>query len=419
VRNKITPLQKIGLWVLSKATGFPTWRLTDSWPGGAASVDGWNPREPLQLAAVYGCSRVLAQTIGTLPFHLYREDPRTGKREKATDDPLYEVLHLTPNPWMTSTDLRESMILGFCLRGNGYAEIGMIGSRTVSLTPLRADRMQIVRQPSNVDRPIVYRFAYDTGKTEEFPPEKILHVKNFSLDGLEGITPVRRHIIELAQSAQDYGRNFFKNSGRPSGILKSDQKRPVGKGATDEQREEWNKVFQGPDSAGKTAVLWYGLDYKPILIPPDEAQFLQSRQMSAAEVCALYGVPLSLLGLSDKSETYASSEQFDIRLTKHAIRPLSVRFEQAVNRSLLRRKPNMFVELDLDGLLRGDASSQATTFSTYTQNGIMARNEVRRKLNLPEVDGADELTVQSNLIDLDKLASVTNRRGATSGGSLQ
>lgn len=417
VKTMPNRLQKIARFMLSKATGFPTWGLTDPWPGGAGSVDGYGDTQPMQLAAVYACSRILAQAIGSIPFNVYSED-KNGVRTKATDEIMYSVLHDTPNAYMTSMEWREAMILGFCLRGNGFSEKSLNGQgNVIALTPLRADRMQVVRQPWNTRNPLVYRFNYDTGKTEDLPPEKILHLKNFSMDGIEGMTPIRRLIIEHALYAQSYGRNFFRNSGRPSGVLSSEQKRPNQADATDKMRKEWNETSQGPDKAGNTAVLWYGLKYDAISLAPEEAQYIETRKLSDGQICALYGVPAHMVNQTE-TPTYASAEQFDLQLVKHTYRPLCVRFESAVNRACLKGT-GLFSEFDLDGLQRGDSTAQASYFSTLTQNGIMTRNESRRKLNLPEVKGADELTVQSNLIDLDKLASITNRNNAAAAAGGQ
>ena len=394
-----------------KAQGFPVWHLSDPYPSDWPRL--WDPGgAPMQLAVVYGCARVRGQTLGSVPFHVYRED-KSGKREKDIDHPLYPILHDTPNAYQTSMEFRESMELSFCLYGNAYAEIMRIGKRITSLNFLAPDR---IRAKYDANGRLMYDYSTRDGKLETYTPEKVLHVKNFSIDGICGITPIRKYVIDHALDSQAYGRNFFKNSARPPGVLKSEQERPRAEGAGEKMREDWDKAFGGVENAGKTPVLWKGLDYKPIGVPPEDAQYLGTRQLSTAEIAGgIYGVPLNLLGQPDKSATYASAEQFDIQFVKYTIRPQAVRYEQAFNKALLAVEQNVYCEMDLDGLLRGDSSTQATTFSAYTQNGILSRNEVRRMLNRPEVQGADELTVQSNLIDLDKLASVTNRRDATGG----
>jgi HK97 family phage portal protein len=396
-----------------KALGFPSWNTTGRWP--ASVISAWGDGEPLQLASVYGCARVLCQTGGSVPFHLFREDPKTGVRTKAVDHPLYPLLHDSPNAYMTSMEFREALILGFCLYGNGYAEIVKMGERVTSLNPLRADRMRPMFLPPEYQT-LVYRYSHLNGKTEDYAPERILHVRNFSLDGLVGLSPIRKYVIDHALATQSYGRNFMLNGGRPGGYLSFKGKRPANEEYNNKLRSDWQGIHGGPENAGKTAVLWEEGKYEVIAVPPEDAQFIETMKLKTADIAAIFGVPLNMLAMSDKTATYASAEQFAIDFVRHTARPLAVRIEQAFNKGLLATSPGYYCELDLDALQRGDAQAQAAYFSTLSQNGIMTRNEARRKLNLPEVDGADELTVQSNLIDLDKLAAVTNRAAASAGG---
>lgn len=398
-------VQKAVGWMLQKATGFPPWN-TANWPSGLLRGYG-NFGSAEQLSVVYGCCRVRGQTIGSVPFHIYREDPKTGKREKDVNHPLYPILHDSPNAYQTSMEFRECMERSFCLWGNAYAEIKEINSRIVALEFLRPDRM---RPRWDLTKGLVYDYTTFAGRPQQFSPEQVLHIKNSSDDGIVGQSPLLRYIMEHALAAQSFGLNFLKNGGRPSGYIEHKTKRPASEEIVQKYKSDWQAEYGGPENAGKTPVLWDGSIYHTISVPPDEAQLLETAKRLTGDIAgAIYGVPLNLLGQPSETATYASAEQFAIDFVKHTIRPQSVRYEQAINKSLLGSQPNVYCELDLDGLQRGDSQAQASYFSTLTQNGIMSRNEARRKLNLPEVQGGDELTVQSNLIDLDKLASVTNR----------
>jgi HK97 family phage portal protein len=403
----LSRIQKaVATWLL-KAAGFPVWNTVGGFPGGWIESQSGTAGGATDLAVVYGCIRVLC-TLGALPFHVYTEDA-AGRRQKALDNPLYPILHSSPNAYMTSMGFLEALINGFGMFGNGYGQILKLGKRTVSLNPLRADRMRPMFLPPDYDR-LVYRYAHYNGQTQDFLPEEILHPRNFSLDGLVGLTPIRKYAIEHGLAAQAYGLNFLKNQGRPSGVLSSDQAPPANEDTAKKMRADWDAKFAGVNNAGGTPVLWKGLKYEPISVPPDDAQYILTRQLSTAEIAgAIYGVPLNMLGHTDKTASYASAEQFDIQFVKHTVRPLAERIEQEFNKKLFASTPGTFCEFDLDALQRGDSTAQAAYFSSLVQNGIMTRNEARRKLNLPEIKGGDELTVQSNLIDLDKLALVTNR----------
>ena len=399
-------IQKVLQRLFAKAIGFPVWTgsTQDVPPGGWGRLD-WTEggsSSAIQLATVYGCCRVLCGTMGSVPWNVYRED-QSETRTKATDHWLYPLLHDSPNAYMTSLEFREAMVMNFCLRGNAYAEKVALGGRIVSLNPLRADLVV----PKLVGGQLVYEFHGLQGETKTYRPDQIVHVKNFSLDGLIGLSPIRENAIRNAHATENYGANFMLNQGRPSGVVETDKPMSKDPGFIDRWRSDWRKLFSG-ENAGATAFLSDGAKYKQISINPDDAQYLETRKLNASSIAGeIFGVPLNMLGHTDKTATYASAEQFDIQFTKHTVRPLAVRFEQAFNKALLSAEPGVFCEMDLDGLLRGDAKTQAEVFATYVTHGIMERNVPRKKLNLPEISYADKLTVQANMVDLDKLADLS------------
>lgn len=399
-------IQKVFRKLLQKAVGFPVWTgsTQDVPPGGWGRLDftEGGSSSAIQLATVYGCCRVLSGTMGSLPWNVYRED-KSGTRTKVTDHWLYPLLHDSPNAYMTSTEFREAMILNFCLRGNAYSEKKLLGKRVVSLSPLRAD----MTVPKIIGGKLVYEFHGLQGETKTYDPDQITHVKNFSMDGIVGLSPIRENAIRNAHYTENYGANFMRNQGRPSGVVQSDKPKPKDPGWMDQWKGDWQKLYGG-DNAGQTAILWDGAKYNPISISPEDAQYLETRKLNASSIAGeIFGVPLNMLGHTDKTATYASAEQFDIQFTKHTVRPLAVRIEQAFNKSLLAAEPGVFCEMDLDALQRGDSKTQAEYFASLVTHGIMVRNEARRKLNLPEIDYANKLTIQANMVDLDKLPDLS------------
>ncbi len=399
--------------MFAKALGFPPMATSDHGlsrylsSGGATSAGILvSPQSALSLATIYGCARVWCNTLGSVPLQVYRDGPKG--REKANSHPLYFLLHDSPNRYMTSLVWREQMTLSLALWGNGYSKIERIGGRVVSLNPLRPDWTAIRFD----DKGLRYEYRGMEGRTETYQPEDVLHIRNFSFDGIHGLSPigVAREVIGKGLAMQQYSSSFFRNGGRPGGVLK--HKGTLSETAVKRLRAEWDGAHGGSDNAGKIAVLYEDMTYESIGIPPEDAQFVDTAKLNAAEVASLYGVPANMLGHTDKTATYASAEQFDIQFVKHTVRPLAVRFEQELNRSLVGPRSDVFAEFDLDGLLRGDTASQASFAGTMVQNGLMTRNEVRRKFNLPDENGGDELTVQSNMIavdDLQKIAAGLNK----------
>lgn len=394
-------LQKAVAWMFTKATGFPPWTgsfSTSNYSGQLAQIGSVTPALALQLAEVFGCCRIRGGTVGSLPLHIYKDTK--GGRVRDDGHALYEILHSTPNAFMTSMEWREAMMLAMDLTGNGFSEIQRLGDRIVSFNPLLPERMQFGVKNGKLQ----YQYTYDDGKMEIFPQEKVLHFRNFSLDGINGLSPIQRKAIQLGLASQDHATAFLKNGARPSVVLASEQGMPSPE-AQDALRKSAEKMYGGAENAGRLMFTWGGLKPSVLTMSPADAQLLETMKLTGAAIATLYGVPLAMLSQSDRAETFASAEQADIRFAKHTIRPIAVRIEQTLNKAL-KLGAGVYVEFDMEALMRGDAQSQASFISTMVQNGVMTRNEARRKFNLPDYEGGDELTVQSNMLDLDMLSKV-------------
>ena len=180
------------------------------------------PMSALQSVAVYACVRVLAESIATLPLIIYRRlDPR-GK-ERATDHPLYPVLHDRPNPEMTSVELRECIVGHLALRGNAYLEIVRDRDmRVVELWPLRPDCMRVERGSEGT---LEYYYTR-RGVEIELDPSIICHIRGISGDGIHGWSPIAlaRDAIGLTLATEEYGARWFSGGARPGGVLQAQGK---------------------------------------------------------------------------------------------------------------------------------------------------------------------------------------------------
>jgi len=237
----------------------------------------------------------------------------------------------------------------------------------------------------------------------------IFHIKGMSVDGIVGMSPLdyARHTMGISASADMYASKSFSTGGVPRGVLTVDRI------LTADQREALRRIYEGinvKESSG-TWVLEGGTQWVPTQIPPDDMQMLQSRQFQLAEIARIFRVPSFMINDAEKSTTWGSGiEQQNIGFLQYTIRPYLTRWESTVSDSLLSRtdRRKYFIEHKVDGLLRADSAGRAAQYSTYAQNGIMSRNEIRKLENLPPVEGGDELTVQVNLAPVNELPGIAN-----------
>ena len=398
---KIPFLYRIGQFLIKRSgLAKPESRLIDAL-GGNKSTAGVSVNEntALKSTAVFACVRVLAETIASLPLFVYRRIDR-GK-EKATEHPLYQILHDRPNEEMTSFTFRETLMGHLALWGNAYAEIVRDrGGRVRELWPLRPDKTWPERDKTA--KKLRYKLILPDGEGVILPGDRVLHIPGLSFDGLVGYSPIRlaREAIGLSLAAEEFGARFFSNGARPGGVL--EHPNSLSEEAQKRLRQSWNEMHQGLDKQHRIAILEEGMTYKQIGIPPEDAQFLETRKFQLNEIARIYRVPPHMIGDLDKA-TYSNIEQQSIDFVVNTIRPWLVRWEQAINSKLLTpsEQKKYFAEFKVDGLLRGDIESRYKAYATARQWGWMSANDVRELENMNPIEGGDVYLIPLNMIPAD------------------
>lgn len=365
--------------------------------GTSSSGKTVNERTALQTTAVYACVRILAETIAALPLHTYQHT--TGGKEKAAEHPLYYLLHSEPNPEMTSFVFRETLMGHLLLWGNAYAQIIRDGrGRVVGLYPLLPNKMIVNR---NDQGQLYYQYEKDGG-LYILNRHEVLHIPGLGFDGLIGYSPIAmaKNAIGMAIATEEYGAKFFANGANPGGVLEHPGvvKDPA------RIRESWNAVYQGSGNAHRVAVLEEGMKFQSIGIPPEQAQFLETRKFQINEIARIFRIPPHMIGDLEKS-SFSNIEQQSLEFVMYTLDPWVVRWEQAIQRALFSEseKRQFFVKFNVDGLLRGDYESRMNGYAVGRQNGWLSSNDIRELENLnriPEYDGGDLYLINGNMTKL-------------------
>lgn len=379
-----------------------------------------NERTAMQTTAVYACVRILAEAIASLPLHVYEYQDDGGKK-LVHDHPLYYLLHDEPNPEMTSFVFRETLMSHLLIWGNAYAQIIRDGAgRVLGLYPLLPDKMEVQRD----DRGNIY-YVYSRNSDEnpmfkeygniKLKAEDVLHIPGLGFDGLIGYSPIAmaKNAVGMTLACEEYGASFFANGANPGGVLEH----PGVLKDPSKVRESWNSVYRGVNNAHKIAVLEEGMKYQQIGIPPEEAQFLETRKFQINEIARLYRIPPHMVGDLDKS-SFSNIEQQSLEFVKYTLDPWVIRWEQSLQRSLLLpgEKGKYFIKLNVDGLLRGDYQSRMNGYAVGRQNGWFSANDIREMENMnpiPDEEGGNLYLVNGAMT---KLADAGVFAGADNGG---
>ena len=368
----------------------------------------------LQSTVVLACARVLAESIASLPLHLYEYLPQGGKAP-AREHPLYRRLHTSPNSWQTAFEWREQQVLWLCLWGNSYNLLvpGSAGFAT-ELQPLHPSRMKVERIENGR---LLYKFRDERGREETYTQDQIMHIRWLSDDGINGMIPVElaRDAIGLARACEIHGARYFGNGARPGFVLTTDNDMKPEAAAM--LRDNWERMHRGADRASRTAVLFGGL--KPMELAGSnnqESQFLETRRFQIEEICRLYRVPPHLVGDLSRS-SFSNIEQQSIDFVQHSLLPWLRRFENAFARDLIVEDEKYFAEFDTRGLLRGDAAARASYYSSLYNLGVASINEIRSWESLNPVEGGDLRFVQLNMQTLSQANAAATAAPAEEGSS--
>ena len=362
----------------------------------------------MQTTAVYACVRILAEAVASLPLHVYEYQDDGGKK-LVHDHPLYYLLHDEPNPEMTSFVFRETLMSHLLIWGNAYAQIIRDGAgRVIGLYPLLPDKMDVQRD----DRGNIY-YVYSRNSDENpmfkeygdirLKAEDVLHIPGLGFDGLIGYSPIAmaKNAVGMTLACEEYGASFFANGANPGGVLEH----PGVLKDPSKVRESWNSVYRGVNNAHKIAVLEEGMKYQQIGIPPEEAQFLETRKFQINEIARLYRIPPHMVGDLDKS-SFSNIEQQSLEFVKYTLDPWVIRWEQSLQRSLLLpgEKGKYFIKLNVDGLLRGDYQSRMNGYAVGRQNGWFSANDIREMENMnpiPDEQGGNLYLINGPMTKLE------------------
>lgn len=391
----------------------PTLSLIEAF-GGRATASGVRvtPDSAMRATAVNACVRAYAETVATVPLHVYR---RRGKsKDRATDRAIYSILHDRPNAWMSSYEWRELMERHRCLRGNAYSLIERNGRGDVTgLYPLNPARVTVLK---GADRLPYYRCDELAG-APVLPHTQVFHLRNLTADGYVGKSYIEEAMdsVGLTLALEEFGGSLFANGANMRGFFKynaaltPDQYRQL--------REKFEQTYAGLRNANRPGLLDGQWDWVATSMKAEEAQFLESRAFQIEDIARLFRMPAVMIGHSDKAATYASAEQFFLSFVVYTILPVTARWAGAINRSLFTdQESDLFSEFLLDGLLKGDIKSRYAAYAVARQWGWMCADDIRERENMdPLPEGKGEIFLEP----LNMIEAGTRSENPPSGQSNQ
>lgn len=362
-----------------------------------------SPEAAMRLSTVYACVKVLSDTISTLPVHLYRKD---GDSRVILDNKLHSLVMDAPNDFQTAQEFWAQQVANICLRGNSFSYVTRTSQgKVVEIVPLPVDSCSVNIQAQNQ---ITYTITLgEAGNTKTFTaqPENILHFKNLTFDGIQGMSPIAYNGQLLSNSlhARDHANSVYTNGATPRGVLETEG--VLSDDAYENLKASWGASHGGSSNANKVAILESGVQFKPVSMSPADVQLLESRKYSRSEIAGMFRVPPHMIGDLDKA-TYSNIGHQSLDFYKSSIAPWIAQFESRLNFTLLGTNANCF-RFDVSELIRGDMETEVASYRSLLEMGVLSPNEVRAKLGMNPRDGGDEYVTQSNNLTFGDSAEPT------------
>ncbi|MCU4387986.1 phage portal protein [Acinetobacter haemolyticus] len=362
---------------------------------GAEYITGGDPVTPLramQLATVFTCVRVLAESMGMLPCRLYR---REGKKKiPAEEHKLHDLLYVAPNDFMTAQEFWELLMVCLCLRGNFYAYKVYALGQVVELLPI---------DPSTVtpklkdDWTVEYHVSFKDG-VRVLTQDEIWHVRLFTLDGLNGLNPVAyaRKCFSLGLDLEAHASNLFKNGAVTSGVLETEES--LTDDAFNRLKTEFTENHTGLANVYRPLILEKGLKWKPTALNFEDSQFLETRNFQKNEICGLYRVPPHLAAMMEKM-TLNNIEHMGMSFVNYSLVPYMTRIESRIKVGLIKpdERKKYYAKFNAGALLRGDLKSRYESYGKGIQWGFLSPNDVRELEDMDPRDGGDVYLTPMNM----------------------
>lgn len=352
----------------------------------------------LTISSVWAAVRVLTDAVAVLPNQTF-ERGEDGSKRRATGHHLYRLLKLRPNPVMTAYNFYEIMMLHLSTWGNFYAEKQFDGrGNVIALWPLRPDRTRPVLSDDGSTKNYV---THVDGRDVMLPGDRVTHTVGLGFDGLVGISVISlaRRSLQLTAAAEDYGRGFFGSGARIAGVLTHPE--TLGPEGTKALRESWEFLYNGLTNPMRVAVLEEGMKFEKIGIPPEDAQFLGTREFQIAEVGRWFKVPAHLIGDMSKA-TFSNIEQQSLDFLRNTLLPWLRRIEMTLNHDVFPAadQDTFFAEFNIDAYLRGDSAARGALYKDLFAAGAIQPNEIRSMENMNPIEGGEQSFVPLNFVPL-------------------
>lgn len=346
------------------------------------------------LSAIWNCVALKARTLAQLPIDLYGNGTGGNKYVDFTN-PVYALVKYAPNNAQTAFNYSQITQAHLELWGNSYSIIYRDRNAVAGeLWPVHPSKAVPVLSQSR-------KLYYEISGERTFTSDEILHLPGLGFDGIKGKSPIRiaAENIGLGLAAQTYGSTFFSNGANVGSIYTHPNQ--LSDTAYNRLKDSLEKKNAGLMNANRPMILEEGMKFEKVGLPPEDAQFLETRKFQKSDYASMFQVPQHLIGVMDAA-TYSNIEHQAIEFVVFCMTPVLKLREEEMNRKLLRTDElgRKYFKYNVNGLLRGDSAARAQYYKDGLQGGWLSVNDIRKLEDQNPVEGGDTYLTPVNMISL-------------------
>lgn len=348
----------------------------------------------LQIPAIWECVNKIVRSMSGLPIDILKTIDDDGNTEIVKTGQLYYLLNKQPNSYMTTSDFLKKITLDYLIHGNAFVRIDKArgADYIAALVPLNAEQVKTYLK----DNRVFYKYYSEKDQIIEYSSDEIMHWKGIG-NGIVGLSMAdfAGTTLTEAVSAQDASIEMFRNKGKLNGILSAES--PI---INEKQAKDFLKTFLEMRNADLgIPLLPSGFKFQSLSMSPVETQLLSTREFIVKEFSRWFGIPYGLL-TGDSNDLVELSNYF----YETTVLPMCIELEQVIEQKIIK-DDSLHCKFRTSILKRMSDQTRVSMQTSYVQNGLRTRNELRREDGFGRIDGADELTAQNNLYPLDKLGT--------------
>lgn len=339
----------------------------------------------------------LARNIAQLGLHAFRRVSDTD-RERLTDHPLPRIL-AAPGAQLTRYRLIERLVSDIAIYDTAYwVKVRVDGGAVIGVIPIPPSRMTV--EGDNWLQPELFKVHGSKGDLE-LTPDQVVHFHGYDpVDLRFGSPPIDslRSLLAEEFEANRAREQMWRNGGRLSGVLKRPADAPAW---APEAKARFRAGWRGYTESGQgTPILEDGMEYEQLAIDPAKAQYIEARKLTREEVAAAYHIPLPMVGILDNA-TFSNIKEQHQQLYQDTLGPWLQMIQEEIGLQLIPDLPDsgdVYVEFNLQEKLRGSFEEQAQQLQTAVGAPWLTRNEARARMNLPQIDGGNDLITPMNVL---------------------